>query len=889
MGKAKTRILLVSGAAMAAFTTPATAGASQRTFDLPARPATQSIPEFARQAGIQIIAPGNKLRGIRTPALKGGYDVQSALAVLLKGTGLRIVSNDQKTITLASSASLPSKVDGLRMAALAQGVGGAESAQDASPSQIDADGPATAAAEDTGDIVVTGQTTRSVTQLSGTEIQKIMPGMAPIRAIQTLPGVSFTNADPWGNNEQNTQIFVHGFSTSQLGYTFDDVPLGDQALGNFNGLSPQRAVISENVGRVTLATGAAGLGTASASNLGGAIDAYSSDPAQSFGIRANQTVGSYGTSRTFGRIDTGDIGGGNALSISGIRHRQRAWDFDGVQSGYQANVKFVHEDTTGKLTLYFAYSDKTEPNEDGTIRSPTTVYQPYTRPFLYPDFQAALAYVSPAGAPPAADGQNYRNYYSVQHRTDYLTYAKYAWQISDKVSWSNQAYYHHDAGNHYIAGPLVLPGLAAIFNLYFPGQNAKVVTGNSGYVTRETEYEIDRYGFLSSWNVELGDHTVQLGAWYENNAWSQTRRWHALDVNNPSTPYQILKNPLLTQFVNETSYDIVQYYLQDKWQITPTFVVEGGFKSSHQWARGSAPVQPRLGSINGTTVMPSGKIYSRKWFLPQIGLKWDVTSSEQIFANAQQNLRQFATGGGLSPWTLGSQAAFDLFRSEVRPETAWTYDIGLRTRRSLDWGPITGIEGQINYYHVDFSDRLLTVNSVPGLSTAGGATILRNVGDVTTDGVDAALTVRFGQTFSLYNALSYNRSIYQDDYQTGTTIIRTAGKKVPGSPTWMNKTVATLNVAGFNIQAIGDYLGKRYATFTNDQSVDSTFMVSARIGFDVPLPSSLFLKKANVSLNVTNITQERGASSVAIVAPASLYTDLPIAPRQWFLTVSLAM
>jgi len=549
----------------------------------------------------------------------------------------------------------------------------------------------------------------------------------------------------------------------------------------------------------------------------------------------------------------------------------------------------VHEGTTGKLTLYFDYSDKTEPNEDGTIRSPTTTYQPYTRPYLYPDFAAALAYVSPTGAPPAAEGQNYKNYYSVQHRTDYLTYAKYAWNISDKITWSNQAYYHYDKGNHYIAGPLGLPGLPTIFSLYFPGQNVKALTGNSGYVVRETEYEINRYGFLSGLNVELGDHTVQLGGWYENNAWSQTRRWHKMDVNDPSTPYEILKNPLLTQFVNKTGYDVIQFYLQDKWQVTPAFVVEGGFKSSHQWARGSAPVQPLLGSIAGTTIMPAGKIFSRKWFLPQIGAKWDVTSSEQIFANIQQNLRQFATGGGLSPWTLGSQAAFDLFRQEVRPETAWTYEIGVRTRRSLDWGPVTAIEGQINYYHVDFSDRLLTVNVVPGLSTAGGATILRNVGDVKTDGVDAALTVRFGRTFSLYNAASFNRSIYQNDYQSGTSTIRTSGKKVPGSPTWMNKTVATLNVGAFNVQAIGDYLGKRYATFTNDQSVGSTYLVSARIGVDVPLPSGSFVKTANVSLNVTNITQIRGASSVAIVAPSLLYTSLPVAPRQWFLTFSAGL
>jgi hypothetical protein len=44
---------------------------------------------------------------------------------------------------------------------------------------------------------------------------------------------------------------------------------------------------------------------------------------------------------------------------------------------------------------------------------------------MYPDFKAALAYLSPTGATPAADGNNYRNYYSDAQRTDYLAYAKF--------------------------------------------------------------------------------------------------------------------------------------------------------------------------------------------------------------------------------------------------------------------------------------------------------------------------------------------------------------------------------------------------------------------------------------------------------------------------------
>ncbi|MEW5316888.1 MAG: hypothetical protein WDW38_008230 [Sanguina aurantia] len=102
-----------------------------------------------------------------------------------------------------------------------------------------------ASARQLDSVVVSAKSTRSAVSLTGREIQKIQPGASPLKAIQTLPGVLYLTADPWGNNEQNTQLFVHGFSTQQLGYTMDGVPLGDQQYGNYNGLSPQRAVIRD--------------------------------------------------------------------------------------------------------------------------------------------------------------------------------------------------------------------------------------------------------------------------------------------------------------------------------------------------------------------------------------------------------------------------------------------------------------------------------------------------------------------------------------------------------------------------------------------------------------------------------------------------------------------
>lgn len=684
---------------------------------------------------------------------------------------------------------------------------------------------------------------------------------------------------------------MHGFNGQQLGYTLDGVPLGDQQYGNYNGLSPQRAITSENVRRVVLSTGAGDLGTASTSNLGGAIETYSSDPLNHRNVNVQQTAGSYDTSRTFIRIDTGEFGNGNSAYISALHQEAKAWDFNGRQRDNQVNGKFIHNGEAGKLTVYADWSDKTEPNEDSILHSPT-ISSPYTRPFLYPNFPAALAYLNAAGAPPASAGSNFQNYYSDAQRTDKLAYINYDAYIADNITWSNQYYYHHDDGIGAVAGPINQAGLPGLFSVYFPNQNLKQIFGNSGYATRTTEYNINRDGFISTLHVDLGDHSIETGLWSEHNHSDAFRRWYAFDVNNPSSPYTRpgnLAQPLITQYGSDIDNRVLQFHLQDEWKLQPNIALQAGFKSSLQFADGTFPVQELPAAIgSGSTGLPQGQIDTKKWFLPQIGAKWDVNSNDQLFANIQQNMRQFVTygGGGLSPWSLATQAAFNLFAVTAKPEMAVTYELGLRDTRKLDFGPMTAFEGQIDLYHVDFSNRLLAISSNPIITSfVGGTTLLENVGSVKTNGVDMAGTVHFGHNISFYDAISYNSSKYQDNYTSSTNLVLTAGKTVPGTPNWMNKFVASAIVGGVDVQLTGDYVGRRYATYTNDLSIASYFLMGLNMSGDLPLPTG-FIKNARWNVAVTNLANRKGALELngSYVASGS-YAVYPIPPRQGFLTL----
>lgn len=69
-------------------------------FNIPEQDAAAGIIEFARQAKLQIIAPADKLKGLRTHTVVGALDARAALTELLRGTGLIVASDDGHTLSL---------------------------------------------------------------------------------------------------------------------------------------------------------------------------------------------------------------------------------------------------------------------------------------------------------------------------------------------------------------------------------------------------------------------------------------------------------------------------------------------------------------------------------------------------------------------------------------------------------------------------------------------------------------------------------------------------------------------------------------------------------------------------------------------------------------------
>ena len=103
--------------------------------------------------------------------------------------------------------------------------------------------------------VVAAGETRQIQKVTIEDIKVLPPGSSPLKAIDKLPGVNFQAADPWGAYEWSTQITLHGFDQSRLGFTLDGIPLGNMSYGVTNGLQITRAITSDNISVVELAQG----------------------------------------------------------------------------------------------------------------------------------------------------------------------------------------------------------------------------------------------------------------------------------------------------------------------------------------------------------------------------------------------------------------------------------------------------------------------------------------------------------------------------------------------------------------------------------------------------------------------------------------------------------
>jgi iron complex outermembrane receptor protein len=733
-------------------------------------------------------------------------------------------------------------------------------------------------------IVGSGQT-RSVSTLLPSNLEVLPPGSSIQKALNFLPGVSAQSIDALGVNEQSLSLQVRGFNTTHLGYTLDGMPLGDGAYNNYNGLTISRALISENLGRADLATGIAGLGIASTSNLGGALIYTSSDPHKEMGFAINGTLGSEDSARTFLRFDTGERGGWSAY-VSGAYVQQDLFVNQGAynkSTGKQFNGKLQYKGERGSLTA-FADISRTNQADDTYLSKDMVTRLGWDWAGYAPDWQAYLGRAScsvaslaakcvPSKAPEKLADVTFTNGQIL--RNDDLFYIAGDFDVTSTLKAHMQVYRHTDkgAGNNFITG--------------LSNQGTTDTSDDLPVQIRDTRYTIERDGVVASLAWTVGVNHLQAGVWLEQNT-SSAARYIWTNVTGPFSLAQFLKGqPNTAQWVQRTDWNTQQFYVQDTVTLLDDALsIDFGFKSTN--AKSNATALPGIAKAPAAaaTQFATGSLKAADSFLPEAGVRWTIAQGHEVFASYAENIAMFQGGFKLGPQSV-SQAVWNAQGRYLEPETSKSFDVGYRYVS----GPL---QVSLSAYEVDFDNRLLQYNPCPTnqQQNPGCGNSFHNAGSVTSKGAELGVLWKPLPWLNWYNSASYNKSTYDENLNwcTTTCVVKaTAGKQQVDTPKEMFASVLSLKRNGFFASLQGKYTGRRFYTYTNDQSFGGYATFDLGLGYDFGAVGPL--KGAKASLNVTNLTDERHASNFdsSVFAPddaaGSILVFHSSAPRQIFVTL----
>ena len=166
-------------------------------------------------------------------------------------------------------------------------------------------------------------------------IAKQSPGQTLLNTINYIPGVNFTQNDPYGSSGGNLRI--RGFDGNRVSVTFDGVPLNDS--GNY-AVFPNQMLDPELVEQINVNLGATDVDSPTASAAGGTVNFRSLIPTDRMGVLADASYGSFDFKRAFGMVETGELGPWHtkAWLAASINHYDH-WRGDGKIKKWQINGK----------------------------------------------------------------------------------------------------------------------------------------------------------------------------------------------------------------------------------------------------------------------------------------------------------------------------------------------------------------------------------------------------------------------------------------------------------------------------------------------------------------------------------------------------------------------
>lgn len=644
-----------------------------------------------------------------------------------------------------------------------------------------------------------------------------------LKAVELIPSVHVESPDAYGLVSRFPHTFrSRGQLGIGLGYMFEGVP-----VWGISQPGPRVDMFDmENIRSTTYYKGAVpvdkGLG---AMNTAGAIYQEVLRPTDDFGLTFKQSLGSSNFSRSFVRLDSGDLPTGTKIYGSYSYTTADKWRGEGGAPDYRHHVSLgAVQDLSSsvKLELFGDYHD----NKLNNFRTLTFAQANDLDQYRDYDYNPTLTGTQTED----------RNYFDYNRETakNLNVLAKLEVALSPESHLSFRPYYWTEERRTWAGGS-------------FPGASP-----NAAVTAHINDFA--RYGAVLEYKTSVSDADVLLGYWIESLDLFMSDKTYRLA---PGTGALVFDANAWRLGKNDGNGQINSPYVRvnkDFGNIT----VDAGLRYFHLFE------PAKNGYVNNSGIpdvdfeeafdydpaIDPGASYrssTKDLWVPNIGLSYAVSDRATVYANAGKNYARPRAYPGLISSYIQNRTAFQNagvtlqhLVDRFKLERTNNFDIGMRYNGDTFYA-------QPSAYYVEGYDKLMSVyDPVLGFSTMLGA------GETTVYGAELELGVNPIDDLSGFFSFTYTHSRIDNDVQTALgTFMPTAGKRVPDTPEFMAKLGASYRIKSIEIAPIIKFVGSRWADADNAERVPSYTVVDLNISYN--RPELLGVKDFTAGLSFLNL------------------------------------
>jgi iron complex outermembrane receptor protein len=795
------------------------------------------------------------------------------------------------------------------------------------------------------------------------------PGQTLFQSLNMVPGLNFTNSDPYGSSGGNLRL--HGQEGARISFTWDGMPLND--TGNY-AIFTNQVVDPELVDKVAVNQGTTDVDSPTASSIGGVINIVTSKPLDDFHILGDLSQGSFAQQRYFVRVDSGTFGPWDTKAFLTVSYQHydkfKGPPGDGYEQKRQINGG-IYQDFGNKGFFYllghfndnrnyfynnvsFLPLSKAQATScaSGGLLASTACGDPSSVSSPNVVFDNNGSYTGTTTGDSHGDGMNRDNQATCSRGpgfgdgneatsvggttaicTDWYRLranpsdtgnirAKFLWHLTDDLTFTLDPSFQYVLANG--GGVTVMSEKDPRLGPSGKSLNGDADTTDAIMLYTPNNTNTRRYGVTSSMIYQYDDdNALQVAYTLDWGLHRQTANYATFDGEvGPFDPFAGLKDkvhrvtaadgtPIRGRdrksyaILNQVSADYEGRFFDDLARVSlgmrlPFFQrdlnqfcylqMDGSFTQTtpgvgFQYCTSETPSGPpdvhgavTFAGLPATALFtpPGSKVVRFSKFLPSAGLTLEPFGAEHQFFGAFA--KQIAVprtdnlyNGGVTGFDPSNASPSDrcdhtvgcMYHTfaVVRPETSTSFSLGYRF--TGDW-----VHGSVTLWNTQYQHRI-----VSSFDPEQGVSIDHDVGTVNTDGVDVEAGADPIENLNLYGAVSYFHSRVVKNLQVGFTpppcppgcvpiFLPTAGKELVESPNWMISSRAQYKIEGFRLGLQGKYVGRRFATDTNDYKVPSYLTADADLTYD--LESLGFgWTGSYVKLDVQNIFDKSYFASVA--------------------------